>query len=362
MSYSASVIDFYDDNGSALRSTVPDLSGLPDFVKTASTVTQEDPGNMFALVMVENGQTLKKYATADAGNTWISALYFSLNRDKLPVEAQKLAAANLRAACEHFGIEAPSIIEELGSDLVETNVVDITGRQPPIKKVASEDTEFAIERADGSKHYPLSSAGAVKAANEYFGQYHGHFTPRERREYSVKVAAASEKIGLSVNEEILKYSGIGYSRGIEGHMAVRQHHLVAMDCSPEIREVLTKLASARKGLEPTQFAEHLSRLDEITGLDRLWDTAIADPWYATFNMVKEAKGAGSAPRTFVAGLERVTEDDLQALTGDLQMLRDHFGDGFAKGFAKDPVTLFESMPLPQKKLIARLAADVRGNG
>ena len=106
-SYEAGVFDFYDDRGVILQNEIPDADTLPEFVKTASMMGPEDSPQLYALVMLDDGKILKKYATADRGNTWLSTLYFFHTKDNLPLEAQKVAAANLVEACEAFDIDAP---------------------------------------------------------------------------------------------------------------------------------------------------------------------------------------------------------------------------------------------------------------
>jgi hypothetical protein len=362
MSYSAGIFDIYDDGGEALKSVLPDPLSIPEFVKTASSITQETSDNLFALVMVEDQRVMKKFATADKGNTWLSALYFSLNKDSLPKEAQKVAAANLLMACEHYGIDPTSDIVALSGDhLPTTNLVDVSGKTLDTIKKASPTTtpEYAVTLGNGEGVYPINDAASVKAADQYFSRHEGQFEPRVRREFAVKVAAAADKAGLSLGDEILKYAGEGYSRGLQGHLDVRRHHIVEMDLSGDKRAEFDKLASARQSMDPTEFADTLYKFDQSVGLDRLYDRDIADPWYATFNMLKIAKGSLPAPKSFDVAGHRVTEDDLRSLADDYKAMVDFFGEAAARSFQADPVKIFSSMPLPQKKLVARWATDTR---
>jgi hypothetical protein len=361
MSYSAGTFDVYDDGGEALKNVLPDPTSIPEFVKTASSVTQETSDNLFALVMVEDNRVMKKFATADKGNTWLSALYFSMNKDHLPPEAQKVAAANLLMACEHYGIEPTSDIISLSGDhLPTTNLVDVSGeRLSAVKKASTAPAEYAVTLDDGTGIYPINDAASVRAADQYFSRNEGQFEPRRRREYAVKVAAAADKAGLSLGDEILKYAGEGYSRGLQGHLDVRRHHIVEMDLSGDKRAEFDKLASARQSMGPTEFADTLHKFDQSVGLDRLYDRDIADPWYATFNMLKIAKGSLPAPKSFDVAGHRVTEDDLRSLADDYKAMVDFFGEAAARSFQADPVKIFSSMPLPQKKLVARWATDTR---
>lgn len=116
--FSGLVLDFYDDpNGSVLKEVYASADSLPELVKQAHALTSDEisrlPDDAFALVMTQNGQELKKFATVDAGNTVLSVAYFLKTASRLPVEAQKIAATNLVSACGWYGLECPEQLSKL---------------------------------------------------------------------------------------------------------------------------------------------------------------------------------------------------------------------------------------------------------
>lgn len=372
-SYEAGTYDIYDDGGQLLKQTVPEQEDLPDFVKTAAPVGQQDNSRLFALVMVDDGRVMKKFATADRGNTWLSTLYFSLTRDKLPPEAQKIAAANLIEACESHDIAPPDILFDYADGPADTNIVDVTGSRP-MPKVANRatpqegDIEYAIERADGTKHYPLRDAAEVQTAQEYFQRNEGQFVPRERREFAVKVAAQARRAHLPLRPAIEKYAGDGWNPIVEGHITQRYVHLTNQGAEMGVKEELVKLAAARSLFEPEDFANALEVFDREFGLDAQWDRDLADPWFAVtgYDFEKQAKGDSSADKTWDFGETRVTATELRALAerggGTLAKA---FGQEFAKAFLGNPIQQFEALPTPSKKFVARMATnhgDDRGMG
>ena len=358
--YEANILDFYDDHGALLRRKVSELSEIPEFVKSAGQINQATSPNQFALVMIESGRALKKYATADKGNTWLSNLYFGQTHHSLPEQAQKIAAANIKDACEHYSIEPSAAVTELSAEDIRTNILDVTGLTPPMRKVASEkeDVLYAIERADGTKYYPLNNTESISAANEYFERSHGMFQPRERREYAVKLASAMEDTGM-LKTAAQRYAGTGYSPILEAHILVRHKHLIELDASEDLHDTLEKLASSRSDITPEHFATILERFDREAGLDQYWDSYISDPYATTFSMVKEAKGDDRSEETFQVGPDTVTADELRSLAANRMVLVDHFGEAFALSFEKKPTEIFQSMPLPQKRILARLASDAQ---
>ena len=106
------VLDIYDDQSSAvLREIFPNEADLPDIIKTAHVITADEyqklPDDSFALVLVDGDVELKKFATIDAGNTALSVEYFLKTAHRLPIEAQRVAANNLVAACGWYDIDPP---------------------------------------------------------------------------------------------------------------------------------------------------------------------------------------------------------------------------------------------------------------
>ena len=104
------VFDHHDDvEGRIVRSAFSSYTEIPDFVKTAARLSESDvealPDDQFALVLLDGGFKMKKYATVDAGNTALSVLYLIKQAHLLPKEALKLAATNLISACQVHDLE-----------------------------------------------------------------------------------------------------------------------------------------------------------------------------------------------------------------------------------------------------------------
>ena len=182
--------------------------------------------------------------------------------------------------------------------------------------------------------------------------------PRERREYAVKVASVAHKHGMPVNDSIASYAGSEYASSTEGHLHLRKGYLT----SPDALDDLKKLASRSGAVPANQFADELAEFDSRHGLDSLWDSYLSDPWKSVLApLEKVAKGAVETV-TFQIGNETVTESDLINLKKMRKTLVDNFGASFANQYASNPVSIFKSMPLPQKKVLASLARDVTNSG
>jgi hypothetical protein len=116
MQLSGLVLDFYDDP-QGLRDCWPDLASVPETVKTAHLLTKDEyrqlPDDVFALVLIEGGHPLRKYACVDPGNTEMNCQLFLKHASRLPEEARKVAAQNLIQACGWYGLEpSPELQKE----------------------------------------------------------------------------------------------------------------------------------------------------------------------------------------------------------------------------------------------------------
>ena len=366
MNLQATNSDFYDDNGSYLRSLVSDIDGFPHFVKTAHVMNGSEDSALYALVMHDNTGVYKKFPIFDAGNTWISSSYFDKNYAILPEEAQKVAAVRLKEACNYYEIPVISSIEKIAnkanSNSITTNIIDITNKRAPSQKVKfanDSSVEYALVDQNGVGKYPLNSASAVKAADDYFNQYHASFSPRQRREYSVKVASVAESNGIPVCGKIQQYSGTKVSDNVLDQFNYRSYILKEEGAEEETLDLLQKVASIAHTIEPDILADTLERFDRKNGLNRYWGKDILDPYASV--ICKTAAGFSPNQATITVGTSTVTEHALNTLAKNKKILIEHFGHEFANSFQNNPVEIFQSMPTPQKKILINMANDSVGN-
>lgn len=156
MRTSGQIVDFYDDSEkSEFRTLFPTLDSVPELIKEAHILSEDElqklPDNMFALVMHNNGNTMRKFACATPSDVVLSTLYFVKNAHKLPLEAQKTAAQNLLIACDWYGLDKPEQLQKaamvgqaLGMMSAASNIGDVVGG---IKKPA---TAIAGVKAPGT--------------------------------------------------------------------------------------------------------------------------------------------------------------------------------------------------------------------
>jgi hypothetical protein len=155
------ILDVYDDQrGQVMRELFQARDAVPDFIKQAHALQPDErealPDDVFALILQDQDVTLRKYACIDAGNTELAVRYFLSTGHKLPVEAQKVAAANLITACSWYGLTPPDELTKvafgLGTALtVATLPSTIKGTKDQISR------NMQVARASGSVVNPASA-------------------------------------------------------------------------------------------------------------------------------------------------------------------------------------------------------------
>lgn len=419
--YAGVTLDYYDDHGETLKALFPTPDALPDMIKSANVRPKEKLANeAFALIMLDQGHVFRKYACADAGTTSMSAIYFMEHGNKLPEEAQKTAAANLVRACVHYGImppaemtkvadlspggiadnkggydqgqmsmgakvemehtNNPAMAKEISRDHLEevpdyytrlakmergaperekeAQVVDVTGKKPELHIVRDrpdDENLYAVKLADGTLHYPIDTWDRVKTAEAYFQDERIRMDPEIRRQYAVKLARQSYFLGYPLDSDIVELGALSYHN--DGHLKhASEMRKAAFPSESHENEFLDELFEKRADLHPEVYAECLKRFDMMNDLDQGWDHVILDPWASTF-------GVKTAAVAWEDGADRVTEEELINLArNNSGHLDGQFSEYFTLEFLKDPVTLFNSLPDPQKRIISRMAVDLASKG
>jgi hypothetical protein len=358
--YAGVTLDWYDDHGETLKSKFPTPDELPDMIKEANVRPKERlPNEAFALIMLDQGHAFRKYACEDPGTTAMSVIYFMEHGDKLPVEAQKLAAVNIVDACIRHGIMPPAAITKVAEPREERERhVNVTGKRPELRVVNDRPTDenlYAVKLADGSLHYPIDTWDRVKTAEAYFQDERVRMDPEVRRQYAVKLARQSYILGYPLDRSITELGALGYHN--DGHLKhASEMRKAAFPKGSAEHEFLDELFEKRAAIHPETYAECLKRFDMMNQLEDGWDQVILDPWTSTF-------GVKTAAVVWEDGADRVTEEELINLgRNNAGHLDGQFTDHFALEFIKDPVGIFNSMPEPQKRILSRMAVDLASKG
>jgi len=387
------VVDPYDDGFASLKEM---FSGqeMPEFIKEAAIMETDDlrllPDHAFAVVVLGQGEPMRKFACSDKAHTAVNVMYLLKHADELPHSAKIKAASNLMRACTHFGLEAPDQLVKMaqggkalikgdgaemivpGGDGEKTSEVSGTNVMPMTKpgkrvKVASVmespyvEADYYDDKVKTASADPATSLlggqlsllpyDNVVKARDYFEEQGMYMHPRDRHDYCVKLAARAEQLGIPVSDTVRKYGSTKFaSRGAVKVAFERRSQLWSSLDNQEGDGVAVQLLEKRAGMDPDVFVEAVAELDAQTGIDQYWGNEIPDPWLSVFGVEK------TAAWTWEQSGEYLTEEALKKFCAeDADVIKEKFGEDMAKSMAKSPTTIFDSLPLEQKRVIARMA-------
>jgi len=387
------VVDPYDDDFKSLKDM---FSGqeMPEFIKEAAIMDTTDlqllPDHAFAVVVLGQGEPMRKYACTDKAHTAVNVMYLLRNEDRIPHSVKIKAAANLLRACHHYGLEpVPQLIKmaqggkllikgdgaeiivpggdgEKTSEVVGTRTMPVTkpGKRVKIASLMESpyvEVDYMEEKTKTASYDPSTSVlngqlsllpyDNVIKARDYFEENGMYMHPRERHEYCIKLAARADQLGIPISETVRKYGSTTFAPRGSIKVAFERRSQLWSTLDDRVGDSLAgDLLEKRASMDPELFAETLAELDAQTGIDQYWGNEIPDPWLSVFGREKTASWKWEQSG------EYLTEDALRrfAAEGEDEM-REKFGEEMAKGFAKNPTTIFDSLPLEQKRVIARMA-------
>lgn len=237
-------------------------------------------------------------------------------------------------------------------------VGDITHLSTPVQEKKAEHTHFALSHL---RRYPIDTPEQLTKAAAYFDEHMTEFPLLDRRLFSLSVVARAEELGVKVAGEVLAYGGGEYGPFIEEQLRGR----IAAFEGTEKAAMYEPLLDRRDEIEPAVMAALLVRADSATGADASYGrpgVGLLDPYAAVYGQPKFAAAQPDKADMFSwrSGSEYVNGWMLQQLASRHADLDKVFGKGFSTTFAKDPVSIFESMPDPQKMVLSRLASDNAG--
>ena len=399
------ILDFYDDPR-GIRAVFASVADVPLSVKTAHRLTPEEteelPDSVFALALSDGASMLRKYACIDRGNTELHVGYFLKHAGRLEPGARQTAARNLVAACGWYDIEAAPELQKEALGLVgaanlalvapsvakgtqqkvRSNLQSVRALEGPpgqiggqvVPPAASEALLKGAEALDlqpyvqgagtpqvaciersGSVYalgqaFPLDSYLEVKRASAYFDEFSTELTPAERHEFSARVSERAGELGIEVSDRMKKLGARTYApvAEISAALDLRRQYL------PELGvELLDELLEKRAEISPDVFVRVLAAVDELGMVDWRYGSTLLDPYESTYGVEKRA-----GDDVWLSGSDYLTKAQIEDFgkTGYSSLVAS-YGDEFSEEFRKDPWGVFQSLPLDQKRRLARMATD-----
>lgn len=247
----------------------------------------------------------------------------------------------MKTAAQHLASRLDSRWQDCG---------DLSSMEAPAMRKAARYEHFALPH---EKRYPIDTEAQIKQAAAYFDDYYTEMALLDRRIYARSVADRADDLGTKVAGAILEYAGQGYGDFIGSELVARERGFEGTGHDAAYALLREKIAE----IPPTLMAELLFEADKISGAQNSYGrpgTGFRDPYASVYakTAAKETEYSWKSGTDYVSG---------QALH-DLarkgpEVFSSSFGVDFGRGFVKDPVGIFSSLPEPEKIVIARMASS-----
>lgn len=230
--------------------------------------------------------------------------------------------------------------------------VDVTNKEPSAPTLEKKASFYAYKGV-----YPLDTHEQVKTASQYFDENHRSMPFDMKREYAASLVKRASAIGVPVSEYTRSCGSDGYAPASQLRMAI-DNRLLFVD--EKQASVLNELLGRVSELTPEQYCETLAEFDKVAEIDYRYGAYLMDPVESTYGFDKRAQDENNS---WLNGNDYITKQQIEsyAVTG-LKSLVVDYGADFAKEFKRDAWAVFNSMPLEQKRRLARAAGDNSATG
>lgn len=258
-------------------------------------------------------------------------------------------------------------VKKLPQMKLMTPHVDVTAQEPPTKM---REKKASVTALPGQ--YPLDSYEQVKAASVYFDEWKDHFSIEDRRTYAINMVKRANELGIPVSDIARKYGAETLAPVEELKVAFAARRALLSDAGAietlndlerlvlQVREGVdngVKVAAMGHVMTPEVLSETLGQFDQQTGLAFYYETKyVPDPFFSVYGVEKTAAFSETI------GNQTVTADDLEFLAKNrIHLVKGTFDLEMAKEFKTDPVGIYKSLPVAQRKILANLAKSMNSS-
>jgi hypothetical protein len=320
------VLDFYDDatrEGLQKIAAPGELGGLAITVMSPHDLRQLHDDQFGLLVVTKEASVLRKFPVHDAAHSYLAGQYLGMNMHKLATPARIIAAYHVKLAADSYGVRVPATVAEMAAAYPE----------------GMEGNTF-VEGRD-----PYEPELDKQASVRWFEEHVEEMDPSQRHGVAMGILKEAHVAGLMPESmPLLKYASTSWNPHLEAHLLQRKSLLPRDEAA---RATLDKLASQTGSSDPEEFARVLDAFDTKTGIDRYYGRGLADAYDSTMGMDKQAWSDE------IDG-ETITKDDLVKAAAR-PSFKSFFGETVKNAFVRDPVTIYESLPTPNKALILQIS-------
>lgn len=349
------VLDAYDD---VTKAGLKKLAAINPNIRVMSFEEKAALGDKdFALsVITKTASKINKFPINDYDNTWLSNEYFDMTSQRLTKEASSIAASHIKKACEVFNITPKPSVSSMAKE-ASTNVYyegsEVLRKNANVIGHGMDKFAEASKIGDNYTHaqYVMATPTEVKIACAYFEKNASKMPVEARHKYAAAIQRRSNELGMGAQKGFVsKYASDHYSPQVDAHILSRKTLL--QDIKPEMAANFSKLGAAKKQLSPSQFAKALYQLDKKAGIQKYYGGSLTDPFLASFAAEPDQY---EGYRVKVGSMQLNSDEIASLANGKYDQIKNYFGSTIAEELKKNPVPIFDSLPMDSKEILAGIA-------
>jgi hypothetical protein len=324
---SIKILDVYDDiELSGLKKIA--FENIPNRVKNMEFLSNNELNKLvdddFALVTLDKLGKFRRYPINNYENAWLSSHYFANTHSELSDKLAKQASKKIGEACRYYNIDLP----ELRS----------------LEKKASNE----IWALPSQGKYPITTKTQITEGLDYFEKYAAQMHPRHRHEFSANIQKQASRLKVNIDKYKLvlqKYASRTIAPEYKANLSKRMELV-----NDKGRKFLNKLAYIYISPEEIEkAAQIIESFDVKNSISQHWDKHIQNPYTTFYGIEKRAEYSFEA-----SGQEFSDSELIAALTQNRSKFEEYFGKHVVDAIEKDPIAIVESMPDPNKEVLANL--------
>lgn len=295
------VFDIYDDvNYSILREGGEKIASCS--FEPADRLSRLPDSSFAVIIKTASGQTLRKYPRHTPDSIKISAFYLQKSKD-IPEEIKQAAVDGLVNK--------------------KTNYIDLSNE--PVKMASTQNYGLKI---NGKSYFPLDTVEQIKTAVATFKLSCDKLLPGERYELAQNIIKVASVNNVTLNNDIHKYASTELNK-LAWLQGVKVRSQECLDTAKVAALKAYKPESAKNALV------FLAEFDKNAGITN----KVPDIYTSVFADVMK-----------IAGLKVASKSDkIKGIS--TEQIKQAYDANFAAEWEKDPVAVYESLPVPVKEEI-----------
>jgi len=326
--------DFYDDVNQQTLYALEKLTGVPDFVKSASIETKEEVSQLPPHVFADPQH--RKFPIHTKASTWLAHAYFKQCAPHYSTEERSFIQQRITKAAEFW---------KIGSQLAEFDRqwTALHSFHAP-RDLPDDQYALIYKTAEHTiRKFPMPNAACVKLAGERLFADRHRYTYPMRKFAARRILRAQKRANVTFQPETAEYlnraAGEGSAIPLDVSVKLAHRAIMVKRNHPELALKLAELATSIENERylPAAKLEKLAGLvdsvDQTTGLFRYYYEGVPMPEEFCFNIQEKEAQA------FVDAHVQLTTGNTFPLTQlrklNLEKLSATLGQEFAQAIADD---------------------------